>query len=401
MAVVVEGRDPWSGRSLRVTVAGGRIESIESVDRALDLWLAPGLVDLQVNGFAGHDLNAGNVDPSTVVELVRSLAQVGVTTFAPTIITAPEQQIIAALRVVAAARAADPMVARAIPFVHLEGPFLSAEDGPRGAHVIDHIRQADLAELERWQAACDGLVGMVTLSPHSPEAVGFVAEAGRRGVRCAIGHTHATPEQILHAVDAGAGYSTHLGNGAHATLPRHPNYIWSQLAEDRLTAGFIADGHHLPAETFRAMLRAKGRARAFLVSDATALAGMAPGRYRTAVGGEVELSEDGRLSLVGTPFLAGAARSLPDGVACAVDMAGLTLAAALELASGNPGRIVGDRGVLRPGSPADLILFRWAPGMATLHIELVVASGIPVYEGADRSTEPRPATTRTDAVRKI
>jgi len=278
---------------------------------------------------------------------------------------------------------------------------LSAEDGPRGAHVIDHIRQADLAELERWQAACDGLVGMVTLSPHSPEAVGFVAEAGRRGVRCAIGHTHATPEQILHAVDAGAGYSTHLGNGAHATLPRHPNYIWSQLAEDRLTAGFIADGHHLPAETFRAMLRAKGRARAFLVSDATALAGMAPGRYRTAVGGEVELSEDGRLSLVGTPFLAGAARSLPDGVACAVDMAGLTLAAALELASGNPGRIVGDRGMLRPGSPADLILFRWAPGMATLHIELVVASGIPVYEGADRSTEPRPATTRTDAVRKI
>ena len=119
MAIVVEGRDPWSGRSLRVTADGGRIESIESVDRALDLWLAPGLVDLQVNGFAGHDLNAGNVDPSTVVELVRSLAQVGVTTFAPTIITAPEQQIIAALTVVAAARAADPMVARAVPFVHL------------------------------------------------------------------------------------------------------------------------------------------------------------------------------------------------------------------------------------------------------------------------------------------
>lgn len=390
MAIVVEGRDPWSGRSLRVTADGWRIESIESVDRALDLWLAPGLVDLQVNGFAGHDLNAENVDPSMVVDLVRSLAQVGVTTFAPTIITAPEQHIISALRVVAAARTADPMVARAIPFVHLEGPFLSGEDGPRGAHAIEHVRPADLAELDRWQAACDGLVGMVTLSPHGVEALRFVAEASRRGVRCAIGHTHAKPEQIVQAVDAGARYSTHLGNGAHATLPRHPNYIWSQLADDRLTAGFIADRHHLPAETFRAMLRAKGGARAFLVSDATALAGMAPGRYRTAVGGEVELSEDGRLSLPGTPFLAGAARSLSDGVAGAVDMAGLTLAAGLDLASANPGRIVGDRGVLKPGSSADLILFRWEPGMTTLDIRSVVASGVRVYDGADLATRRRP-----------
>lgn len=390
MAIVVEGRDPWSGRSLRVTADGWRIESIESVDRALDLCLAPGLVDLQVNGFAGHDLNAENVDPSMVVDLVRSLAQVGVTTFAPTIITAPEQHIISALRVVAAARTADPMVARAIPFVHLEGPFLSGEDGPRGAHAIEHVRPADLAELDRWQAACDGLVGMVTLSPHGVEALRFVAEASRRGVRCAIGHTHAKPEQIVQAVDAGARYSTHLGNGAHATLPRHPNYIWSQLADDRLTAGFIADRHHLPAETFRAMLRAKGGARAFLVSDATALAGMAPGRYRTAVGGEVELSEDGRLYLPGTPFLAGAARSLSDGVAGAVDMAGLTLAAGLDLASANPGRIVGDRGVLKPGSSADLILFRWEPGMTTLDIRSVVASGVRVYDGADLATRRRP-----------
>jgi N-acetylglucosamine-6-phosphate deacetylase len=401
MAIVVEGRDPWSGRSLRVIADDGHIESVETIDRSVDLWLSPGLVDLQVNGFAGHDLNVGGVEPSTVTELVCSLARVGVTAFAPTIITAPEQQILGALRAVAAARAADPVVARSIPFVHLEGPFLSGEDGPRGAHAVDHIRQADLAELDRWQAACGGLVGMVTLSPHSVEAVRFVAAASRRGVRCAIGHTHATPEQILRAVDAGARYSTHLGNGAHATLPRHPNYIWSQLAEDRLTAGFIADGHHLPAATFRAMLRAKGRSRAFLVSDATALAGMPPGRYRTAVGGDVELSEDGRLSLVGTPFLAGAARSLSDGVACAVDMAGLTLAAALDLASANPGRIVGDRGVLRPGSPADLILFGWEPGMATLDIRFVAASGVPVYEGAEEPVVRPPASTTDRAEKRV
>jgi N-acetylglucosamine-6-phosphate deacetylase len=303
-----------------------------------------------------------------------------VTTVAPTIITASEERIVAALRAVAAARAADPMVANAVPFVHVEGPFLSNQDGPRGAHPVEHIREADIEEFHRWQSACGGLVGMVTLSPHSAAALRFISEAVKRGVRCAIGHTHATPEQVVRAVDVGADFSTHLGNGAHAELPRHPNYIWSQLAEDRLTAGFIADGHHLPADTFRAMLRAKGVARAFLVSDATALAGMPPGHYRTAVGGEVELSETGRLSVVGTPFLAGAARSLADGVACAVDMAGLTLATALQLATGNPGQIVGDRGALRPGRRADLISFRWEPGMDSLDIRTALAAGVPAFE---------------------
>lgn len=368
----VTGRDPATGRTLCVTTEGGVIADVRQVpDPGDGLWLAPGLVDLQVNGFAGHDVNAADLTPRTVADLVRSLWQVGVTTVLPTVITAAEDRITRAVRVIGQAREADPVVAHAIPYVHVEGPFLSGQDGPRGAHDAAHIRPASIAELHRWGA----LVGMVTVSPHDDAAIDFIRAAARTGVRCAIGHTHADQDQVTRAADAGAELSTHLGNGAHAVLPRHPNYLWAQLADDRLSAGFIADGHHLPAATFTAMLRAKGPHLAHLVSDSTELAGMPPGRYRTPVGGEVELSPEGRVSYVGTPLLAGAARTLADGVATAIGMAGLPLAAALRLATANPGRFVGGRGTLRPGAAADLITFAWQPGDRTLGVKTVVADG--------------------------
>ena len=372
----VTGRDPATGRTLSVTTEGGVIAEVRPAKGATDLWLAPGLVDLQVNGFAGHDVNDAEVSAETLVELVRALRRVGVTTVLPTVVTASERHITRAVAVIGQARDADPGVAHAIPYVHVEGPFLSDQEGPRGVHDARHIRPASIEELRRW----GDLVGMVTVSPHNEAAIEFIRAAARAGVRCAIGHTHATPEQITRAVDAGAELSTHLGNGAHALLARHPNYLWAQLADDRLAAGFIADGHHLPADTFKAMLRAKGLDRVLLVSDCTELGGMPPGRYRTPVGGEVELSPDGRLSYAGTPFLAGASRPLADGVATAIAMADLTLAAALRLATANPGRFVGGRGVLRPGAAADLITFAWQPGDSTLGIRTVVANGAAVVE---------------------
>jgi N-acetylglucosamine-6-phosphate deacetylase len=372
--VKVTGRDPATGRILSVVTEGGVIAEVRPAEETTDLWLAPGLVDLQVNGFAGHDVNGAEISAETVAGLVRALWRVGVTTVLPTVVTADERDITRAVAVIGEARDTDAAVAHAIPYVHVEGPFLSDQDGPRGVHDARHIRPASIGELRRW----GDLVGMVTVSPHNEAAIEFIRAATRIGVRCAIGHTHASPGQITRAVDAGAGLSTHLGNGAHAMLARHPNYLWAQLADDRLTASFIADGHHLPADTFKAMLRAKDLDRAFLVSDCTELGGMPPGRYRTPVGGEVELSPDGRLSYAGTPFLAGASRPLADGVAAAITMAGLTLAAALRLATANPGRIAGGRGTLRPGAPADLVTFAWQPGDSTLDIRTVVANGTEV-----------------------
>ena len=375
-AGTLTGRDPASGRTLRVRAEDGRISEIRAVAGPAERWLAPGLVDLQVNGFAGHDVNTTDVDAAAVAALVRSLHRAGVTTVVPTIVSAPEERIVAALSAVAEARAADPLVAHAIPYAHVEGPFLSADDGPRGAHDPRYVRPAYLGELRRWGA----MAGLVTVSPHDDAAIDLIRAATRMGVRCAVGHTHATPEQVTRAADAGAVLATHLGNATYATLPRHPNHLWAQLADDRLHAGFIADGHHLPADTFRAMLRAKGIERSHLVSDAVSLAGLPPGRYRTPVGGEVELSGTGRLSPVGTPFLAGASRSLADGVATAVEMAGLTLADGLRLATANPGRFTGDRGLLRVGAPADLIAFTWEPGDTTLDVRTVITAGRTVLD---------------------
>lgn len=378
------GRDPATGRTLRVVTDGGVITAVQPAADSTSLWLAPGLVDLQVNGFAGHDINDPQVSPQTVTGLVRALWRAGVTTVVPTVVTAAEEQITRAVAVIARARDADPAVAHAIPYVHVEGPFLSGQDGPRGVHDARHIRPPSIAELRRWGE----LVGLVTVSPHTDAAIEFIRQAALAGVRCAIGHTHASAAQITRAADAGARLSTHLGNGAHAVLARHPNYIWAQLAEDRLTASFIADGHHLPPEVLTVMLRAKGAQRALLVSDCTAVGGMPPGRYQTAVGGAVELAADGRLSQVGTPFLAGAACSLADGVANVASMAGLTLPAALALATASPGRFAGGRGVLRPGAPADLITFAWQPGDATLDIVTVVASGVVVADSPGRAGGP-------------
>jgi N-acetylglucosamine-6-phosphate deacetylase len=159
-------------------------------------------------------------------------------------------------------------------------------------------------------------------------------------------------------------------------LPRHPNYLWSQLAHDRLSASFIADGHHLPADTLRAMMRAKGVERSILVSDAVALAGMPPGAYDAPVGGRVTLSPEGRLSVAGTVFLAGAARPLIDGVANVARLDGFSLGDAIAMATENPGRFIGAGGELKVGAPADLLRFHWREGDAALRIDSMLIQGV-------------------------
>jgi len=372
---IISGRNPRDGRTIEVTVEHARIQAIREVSRDDEAWLSPGLIDLQVNGYGGDDVNLDRPDTEAIVSLTAKMIATGTTTYLPTIITASEAKITAALRAVAEARRGNKLVAGAVPYVHVEGPHVSPNDGPRGAHPLEHVRSPSLAEFDRWQAASGDLVGMVTLSPHSAGAEEYILELTRRGVHVALGHTDASPAEVRRAVDAGARLSTHLGNGVAAVIPRHQNVLWTQLADDRLTATMIADGHHLPADTLKAMVRAKGTGRSILVSDAVALAGMPTGVYETPVGGRVELREDGRLSLAGTEFLAGAVMPLKDGVARAMSLADISLVDSLRMATENPGRFVGGIGVLRIGSPADLIRFTLGEGRTTLQIEKVIVKG--------------------------
>jgi N-acetylglucosamine-6-phosphate deacetylase len=355
----VLGREPATGRSVIVTIEKGRILLVESTDIPSDLWISAGLVDLQVNGYFGLDLNGHDPSAKTVSKLARALLATGVTSFAPTVITAPEEAIVHRLACIADACARDSIAAACIPFIHMEGPHISPLDGFRGAHPLGSVRPPSLSEFERWQAACNGLIGLVTLSPHFPGSEDYIAALVERGVHVSLGHTDASHKQVEAAVQAGARLSTHLGNGIALQLDRHPNPLWSQLAEDRLTASFIADGHHLPAETLRAMVRAKGLDRCILVSDAVALAGMQPGCYDVAIGGRVELSLDGRLSMEGTSTLAGSAVPLITCVGRAARMTGLPLVEVLAMATKNPGQFADNRGRLLAGERADIFRFHW------------------------------------------
>lgn len=370
----IQGRDPISGAFVEVLIEGGEIRSITPAASGEDLWISPGFIDLQTNGYAGYDLNAESITPDLVINLMHRLLAVGVTTFLPTLITTSEDRIIAALRAIAAARERSPRVRHMVPYVHVEGPHIAAGDGPRGAHPRDQVRPADVAEFERWQAASGNLVGMVTLSPHDDQALNYIAHLARKGCVAAIGHTDAEPWRIHLAAEAGAVLSTHLGNGLAGELPRHPNLLWAQLADDRLAASFIADGHHLPPDTLQSMVRAKGVERTILVSDTVALAGLPPGRHQTPVGGRVELTEEGRISIPGTQTLAGAALPLISGIANLARLPGFSLRDAILTATRNPGRFVGHRGVLRAGSRADLVQFRWAPG-GEIEVVRVLVSG--------------------------
>jgi N-acetylglucosamine-6-phosphate deacetylase len=354
----IVGLDPRSERSLRVTVEEGKIARIEESKEEADLYLSAGFVDLQVNGYAGFDLNAEQISLETVTGLVDTMLAQGVTCFAPTLISAPEEQICCALRVIAEARKNDRKVAACIPLVHVEGPHISPVDGYRGAHNAGAIRPPSLKEFARWQEAAGGIVGFVTLSPHFDGSAEYIAALVKRGVHVALGHTHATPEQISCAVEAGANLSTHLGNGIALEIPRHSNVLWRQLAEPRLTATFIADGHHLPWDVLKVMVRAKGIERSVLVSDAVALAGMPAGIYDSPVGGRVELRPDGKLCVVGSEMLAGSTASLSQCIGRAARMTGLPLYDALVMATVNPGRFMRGRGQFAVGSRADLVRFR-------------------------------------------
>ncbi|HEV2326259.1 MAG TPA: amidohydrolase family protein [Terracidiphilus sp.] len=372
----IQGRNPATGEHVEVMVVNGLIQAILPTSSEEEQWLSPGFVDLQINGYCGYDLNAESLTAEVVIALARQLVALGVTTFLPTLITAPEDRILASLRAIAAARGISSLAAHMIPCVHVEGPHISPVDGPRGAHPRAHVRPPDCDELERWQAASGGLVGLITLSPHWDNALDYISRLARRGIVVALGHTDADPDRIHAAAAAGARLSTHLGNGVAGQLQRHPNLLWAQLADDRLTASFIADGHHLPEDTLSAMIRAKGIERSILVSDAVAVGGLRPGVYETAVGGTVELTGEGRIGIPGTGILGGAALPLKNGIANVARLPGFSLQQAIQMATENPGRFVGGRGVVRVGAPADLVQFTWNPADGDLAIGRVFVRGV-------------------------
>jgi N-acetylglucosamine-6-phosphate deacetylase len=360
--MTLHGKHYVTGRPIAVTVADGRITTVKESDASPTRWIAPAFFDPQINGCLGISFNSPSLTPGQVRTVADTCRAHGIGAFLPTLITNSFAAICHGFATLELARATDVELRSRIPGYHLEGPYLSGDDGPRGAHPKEFIRDPDWDEFQRWQDAAGGNIRMVTVAPERAGAIPFIEKLTAVGVVVAIGHTAATTEQIRAAVQAGARTSTHLGNGSHAVLPRHDNYIWEQLANDDLWASLITDGHHLPPAVVKCLVRAKGVARTLLTCDAGSLAGMPPAKYREW-GTDLEVLASGKIVVAGTPFLAGSGHFTDVCVGNAIRFAGVSLAEAVEMAAIRSRRLLGlPVHTIEADQVAELVVFDWEPG---------------------------------------
>lgn len=380
----LKARSYENGEPVQVSIVGNRIRSVEPAWplESIDEWpyIAPALFDLQINGYGGVWFSNEELTRADVLKALEPHYRYGVTRLCPTLITNSYEGLAAGLAAIRAACELKPFANKMVCGCHLEGPYISAEDGPRGAHPREHVRPADWEEFQKLQEISGNRIKLVTLAPEVDGAIDFIRKAVANGVVIAIGHTAATPEQVRAVVDAGAQLSTHLGNGAHAMIHRHRNYIFEQLSDPRLTASLIVDGHHLPASLVQTFLKVKTPKRTILTCDAAGWAGCPPGVYESKLG-RSEILPSGKLVVAGQhELLAGSAQETDTCIANVIEFAGVSLKDAVDMASKNPAKLLGFEVVrLRRGSLADLMVFRIPPEGKRLEIEATVASGELVY----------------------
>ena len=324
-----------------------------------DFYLCPGFFDPQVNGFAGLDFNSHHLTPEGFHQAARSLVSFGVTRFLPTLITGSHERMVRQLRIIGDALENDPFLRRVCPGIHLEGPYISPEDGPRGVHPREHVRSPQWEEFQQFQEACGGKVRCITLAPEVEGAIPFIERAAGDGIVVGLGHTDASEAILEDAVRAGARLTCHLGNGVQPLLPPHRNLIQKQLAMDQLTATIITDGIHLPDYVVKNFVRSKGMDRIILTTDCMAGAGATPGRY-TLGETEVEVSGDRVARSLDSFRLAGSALTMDRAITNLMRFALVDLASAVKMAGGNAGRLFPEiTDEIAPGYSGDLVLFEY------------------------------------------
>lgn len=368
-----------TGKPIIIELDGERIGKIKPSSKALstEFYAAPGLIDLQINGFMGVDFSDQNLAPEGFLKATKALWEKGITSFLPTVITASQENLLKSFELLAKARL-NPEVEKSVPGFHLEGPYISPEKGFRGAHLEKYIRKPDWNEFTVLQKASENKIKLITLAPETDGVLPFIENCKKSGVVVSLGHHNGNADQIDKAVDAGATLSTHLGNGCANLIDRHNNPIWPQLANDELSVSIIADGFHLNKQEVRTFYKAKGIDRTILVSDALDLAGMPPGEYVRAER-KVLLTPD----VVKFPeenVLAGAASPISACVTNMMKFTGCTLGEAIQMASKNPARLMGwnNIGELATGKRADIILFTIENGKMV--IQKTIVAGKVVYE---------------------
>jgi N-acetylglucosamine-6-phosphate deacetylase len=358
--LAIHGLHYETGKPVRVEIEDGIIRNISAAfpqgGSSTDLYIAPGLIDNQVNGYHGVDFTGQRLSTNGIRSAAEALWKDGVTTFLPTLLTGSHDDLIRNFKVLAQARE-DTFFRGSIPGFHLEGPYLSAEPGYYGCHPAQHLRRPSWKEFLEYQEAAEGKIIEVTIAPELDGAIEFIKSCSKNGIVTAIGHTNASAVEINLAVANGARLSTHLGSGCANLINRHRNPLWPQLANDLLTPTLIADGHHLTPEEIKVFYKIKGPQNLILTSDVNHLIGMPPGDY-LYLGSKVILTDEGLVTNPELNCLAGASTPLIKGVENMMNATGCSLGEAINLASRNVARIfaLDDRGNLAMGKRADLLL---------------------------------------------
>ncbi len=351
-------------------------KSAADVD-ATGLLLAPGYIDLQLNGAFGHDFTA---DPDSIWAVAESLTRYGVTAFLPTIITAPPGAIPAAQA--ALAHGAPPTLGpHARPLgLHLEGPFLNP--ARRGAHPPEHLRLPDLTLAAGWSPQSG--VRQVTLAPELPGALDLARRLVDRGVVVSMGHSAATHAEALAGLDAGITYGTHLFNAMAPFDHREPGIAGALLSDERVVTGLIADGVHVHPGALRVAWRAKGSGGFNLVTDAMAGLGLDEGAFKL---GERDVTVRDGTARLADGTLAGSVLSLDQAVRNLVAFTGCGVPDAIQTVTDVPARVLGlagPHGRLAPGAPADLVLLTpdlnvaatWVGGRLAYQADGMVVNGL-------------------------
>ncbi len=343
-AVLIAGeRITTVGPTEQLAAPGGAI-----VVEARGLTLAPGFIDLQLNGAFGLDFTA---DPHTIWEVAACLPQYGCTSFLPTIITSSPETVQTAQDVMRLGPPAEATKSAAALGLHLEGPFLNPQK--RGAHNPLYLRPPDVAIVRDWSR--DNHVCLATLAPELPGAADVIAALRERGVVISAGHSMATFEEARLSFERGIRYGTHLGNAMPPFDQRAPGLIGALLADPRPTIGLIPDGIHIHPGLIALAFRSKGAAHVRVVTDAMAALGMPPGRYAL---GDFEVAVDATSARLSDGRLAGSILSLDQGVRNFMDFTGCTLNEAVATVTTTPAALLGitDRGRVQPEAMADLVL---------------------------------------------
>jgi N-acetylglucosamine-6-phosphate deacetylase len=379
MTMQLEGNIPGVGCA-KIELDGERIGSVTitgDVNKELP-FISPGFVDIQINGFAGVDFTAADLDAEKAIGMMPAIWSTGTTTICPTLVTNTIPGLAKNFAILEEARRISSNFAHMVPCYHLEGPYLSPY-GSSGAHNPEWMHAPNWDEFMELQNAAGGRIGIITLAPEWPGSEEFIRKAQKAGVVVAVSHTDGTPEDVHRAAAAGATLNTHLGNGCPGMMHRHKAPLWAQLADDSLHASIICDGFHLPPDVVKVIVAVKGIDKTILITDAVHVAHLPPGKYKL-VGTDIELLPTGQVLRADHVSMAGSALNMNRGIAVFMEYAKATLASAIQAATTNPAKLLRRPTVcaeLAVGQPASLVVFEQLPN--TLKVEKVISQGRCVY----------------------